>query len=279
MIPAKDISRYQGNWQDTGEPIVMIKCGGGDDGLYFDSQCTANYTAATKAGKAVGLYWFAGWTNPIAEAAFFVRGISPLAENDVYALDVEAIPANVDPVAWSEQFLQYVHDHTNGTWPLIYMNLSTLNAHNWNSVLAHSGLWLADWAVSPQATIPTSHVYVMQQYSDGPNYDHDEWFGTIEEFKAYGYHAPQTVQVPQPAPAPSPASAPEPVPAEPVNVEPPVVPTPPQTPPVSPPEETKPTEPQVPVIVPVNKPVVQPKVSFISKILALIKKILFTEIF
>jgi hypothetical protein len=33
MIPALDISQYQGAWQDRGEPIVMIKMGGGDDGL------------------------------------------------------------------------------------------------------------------------------------------------------------------------------------------------------------------------------------------------------
>lgn len=189
MLPAKDISRWNGVWQETGEPIVMIKMSGGDDGLYMDSQAAANYTAARAANKAVGGYHFAGWTNPAAEANYFMQAMSPLAENDVYALDIESIPAGADPVAWSQTFVQTIHDRIN-VWPLVYMNLSTLNAYDWSPVLQNCGLWLADWNNDPSATIPTVHTYVMQQYSDGPNYDHDEWFGTLDEFNKYGYHTP-----------------------------------------------------------------------------------------
>ena len=49
MIPAKDISKWQGNWQDTGEPIVLIKMSGGDQGLYMDSQAAHNYDSAVAA--------------------------------------------------------------------------------------------------------------------------------------------------------------------------------------------------------------------------------------
>lgn len=188
-VLAKDISKYQGNWQDTGEPIVMIKMSGGDDGLYMDANAASNYGGAVAAGRAVGGYHFAGWTNPEAEAAFFQKAMQPVAENDVYALDAEAIPAGLDPVAWCVDFTHYIYEQI-GVWCLIYMNLSTLNSYDWSPVLANSGLWLADWAVSPDANIPTTHVYVMQQYSDGPNYDHDVWFGTVDQFKEYGYHAP-----------------------------------------------------------------------------------------
>lgn len=219
---AKDISRYQGAWQDTGEPIVLIKMsgGGGDDGLYMDSQAASNYQAAVAAGKAVGGYHFGGGAmSAEAEAAYFIKAMSPLAENDVYALDVEAaLASRPDVVGWVSDFVNYVHDHIN-VWPLVYMNLATLQAHDWTPVLNDCGLWLADWAVSPDANIPTIHTYVMQQYSDGPNYDHDAWFGTVDQFKAYGYHTPKPQDAtpgslpPQPEPTPAPVSEPTPEPA------------------------------------------------------------------
>lgn len=218
MVPAKDISRYQGAYQDAGEPIVLIKIGGGDDGLYYDSDANENWNGAVAAGRAVGGYWFAGGGNPTAEAAFFLKGMQPLTENDVYALDVESGStwnpngAGVDPVSWVSQFVNYVHDQI-GVWPLIYMNLNTANLHDWSPVLRSCGLWLADWAVSPDATIPTGYTYVMQQFSDGPNYDHDEWFGSVQQFQAYGYHAAATPSpVPPPAPIPTPPAPTPPAP-------------------------------------------------------------------
>lgn len=225
MEPAVDISRYQGTWQDYPAPIVMIKMSGGDAGLYMDSQASNNYNMAVKAGKAVGGYHFIGWTiGATAEANYFMQAMSPVAENDVYALDVEAIPAGVDPVLYVTEMVNAIHARLN-LYPLVYMNLSTLNAHDWSPVLANCGLWLADWNGNPNATIPTLHTYVMQQYSDGPNYDHDEWFGTVAQFQKYGYHAPAPV-----APAPVAVSQPEPV-AIPVSVTPSV---PSGTPPPSP---------------------------------------------
>jgi lysozyme len=231
MLPAKDISRWQGAWQDTGEPIVMIKMSGGDSGLYMDSQAAHNYDSAVAAGKAVGGYHFAGSTDPVAEANFFMNAMKPLTENDVYCLDWEV--HNSNPPAWCLTFMQTVHNAI-GVWPLIYMNLSTLNSFDWSAVLANSGLWLADWNNNPSGTIATSHTYVMQQYADGPNYDHDEWFGTIEEFNAYGYHATQPTP-PNPPPVvvpPSPPVEPPPVitppePVPPVIVPPVIVPPPP----------------------------------------------------
>jgi len=209
---AKDISRYQGNWQDTGEPIVMIKMSGGDDGLYMDSQAAGNYSGAIAAGRAVGGYHFAGGTNPEAEAAYFLKAMSPLAENDVYALDWEI--QHPDPVGWCKDFMLYIYDQIK-VWPLIYMNLNTLNSYDWSPVLTNCGLWLADWAVSPDANIPTTKIYVMQQYSDGPNYDHDAWFGSVDQFKKYGYHAP-TPPAPNPEPVPAPSPQNPIAPAEPV---------------------------------------------------------------
>lgn len=247
MIPAKDISRYQGNWKDTGEPIVMLKIGGGDNGLYFDSQATENYTGAKAAHRHVGGYWFAGGNNPSAEAAFFLKGMEPLTENDVYALDVESGKTwnpngpGVDPVSWVNEFCNYIHNAI-GVWPLIYMNLNTLQLHNWDTVLTKCGLWLADWNNDPSGTINTGgHVYVMQQYADGPVYDRDEWYGTVEQFDKYGWHAA----------APAPPTPPTPAPTPP----PPSVPTPPPTPtPVPPPAPVPPTPTPTPPSVPAPNP-------------------------
>lgn len=210
-LTGKDISVYQGAWIDTGEQFVMIKMSGGDNGLYMDSQAASNYSGAVSAGKVVGGYHFAGGTDAVAEADYFVRAMSPQAENDIYALDWEV--QNPDPVGWCKAFMNEVHAKI-GVWPLLYINLSTLNAYDWTPVLTNSGLWLADWAVSPDADAPTNWTYVMQQYTDTP-YDKDAFFGTREQLQAYGWHAqaaapPLPTSPPQPSPVPSTPSAPAP---------------------------------------------------------------------
>lgn len=227
FIPAIDVSQYQGqiSWAGIGEPIAILKISGGDAGLYYDQQATKNYYGAKNAGKAVGCYHFAGGDDPIAEAGYFLRGMEPLEENDVMVLDWEISHPN--PVAWCQTFMQHVHDKS-GVWPLIYMNLSTLNSFDWSPVLTNCGLWLADWNNSPDGAAVTSHVYVMQQYNDSPWCDHDAWFGTVDEFKKYGWHAPVTPPTP---PAPQP---PQGVPNEPTA-------QPTQSTPATPPTPSQPT--------------------------------------
>lgn len=200
MTPAADVSQYQGtiDWADM-PPIAIIKMSGGDSGLYMDPNAATNYNNAKASGKAVGGYHFIGWTlGASAEATYFMQAMSPLAEYDVYALDIESIPSGVNPVAYVSEMVNLIHSKIN-VWPLLYMNVSTLNSYDWSSLLANCGLWLADWNNDPAGTIPNVPIYVMQQYNDGPNYDHDEFFGNIDQFKAYGYHAPVATSVPTPA--------------------------------------------------------------------------------
>lgn len=254
MLPCKDISRWQGDWVDTGEPIVMVKISGGDDGLYIDSQAANNYNSVINAGKAFGGYHFAGGTDPIGEANFYLNAMQPWNHGEVPALDWEI--QHPDPVGWCNAFVTHVHD-VAGAWPLIYMNLATLNAHDWTPVLQNCGLWLADWNNDPNTAIDTGgRVYVMQQYNDGPNYDHDEWFGTLDEFKLYGWPSQEAVQPPAPE-VPSPPIEPtEPTPEPPpITPDPPAVTPPPDVPPSTPspaPIEPSPTPP--PVVVTVRGP-------------------------
>lgn len=262
MVPACDISKYQGAWQNYPCDIVMIKMSGGDAGLYFDPDAATNYKDAVAAGKAVGGYHFIGWTmGAVQEATWFLKAMSPLAENDVLALDVESgsVAVSDSSPAYTLQMVNYIHDQC-GVWPLVYMSLSTLNAYDWSAVLQNCGLWLADWNGNPGGTISTKYTYVMQQYSDGPVYDHDEWFGTVAAFQKYGYHAPVvdttpapvvTPTTPAPVETPTPVTTPDPIVVIPPTTPEPVEPTTPTTPIKKP---TPVASPQ-PVIVTVEKDV------------------------
>lgn len=211
---AIDVSFYQSNiiWGAVPYPIAIIKMSGGDQGLYTDSKANANYYGAKNAGKAIGMYHFAGGKDAVNEADFFVAAISPLEKYDVPILDWE-IP-HADPVGWCWTFVNRVHDRT-GVWPIIYMNLATLNAHNWNAVLEKCGLWLAAWNNNPQGDLPThGHQYIMHQYtSDGAvngiagRVDKDMFYGSVDQFRKYGWQG-----TPAPAPIPPPPPLPEPTP-------------------------------------------------------------------
>lgn len=215
---ACDLSQYQPG-DNYPEPIELIKVSGGDAGLYYDSKATQHYYAAQNAGKAIGMYHFAGGTDPIQEADHFIRACSPLTENDVLVLDWEVHHPN--PVEWCRIFIQRVKDVTTVT-PLIYMNTSTENAYDWTPVINQNvGLWLADYRYSPDENCPVKHwpTYVMHQYTSTP-YDKDAFFGTVDQFKAYGYHTTTSVPVETPTPeatpdvpAPTPEPTPEPAPA------------------------------------------------------------------
>jgi len=204
MIPAIDVSAYQGtiNWQDvfnSGRRIALIKMSGGDAGLYMDDKAAVNYNDSKAVGFAVGGYHFVGWVlGAIAEASYFMQAMSPKAENDVYVLDVErgqvAIPANA--VEYTTEMVNYIHSKIN-VYPMLYMSVATLRAYDWSPLLKVCGLCLADWNNDPQGTIPNVPIYIMQQYSDQGSVpgisglvDLDDFFLTIAEFNAYGYHAP-----------------------------------------------------------------------------------------
>lgn len=209
-LPFDDVSYAQGNYDMSAntDPIIAIKMGGGDAGMYMDTRATANYRNAIAAGKAVGGYWFAGGTDPIAEANFFLRCMAPLAEDDVYMLDWEV--GHADPVGWCTAFVNRIHDAI-GVWPWVYMNMSTANAHDWSPVFNNCGYWCAAPSFSFDATLPVKYPQIAQQGPIVNGVDTDAFFGTIDQFKAYGYHAPQAAPVEPPVIAPPIAPTPEPV--------------------------------------------------------------------
>jgi hypothetical protein len=147
-LRARDYSVYQGDVDFTQEPIdiALIKMSGGDNGNYLDSKAAQNYQRAVNAGKGVMGWHFAGGTDPITEADFFLRAMSPLAENDVLGIDWEV--QHTDPVGWVLSFVNRVHDKT-GAYPIPYLNGSTINSYDWSPVFNLVLPWVAWWGVSP----------------------------------------------------------------------------------------------------------------------------------
>lgn len=242
-IEAIDVSTYQGtiNWAVVNRPIAIIKMSGGDAGLYTDSKANANYYGAKAAGKALGMYHFAGGGNPVNEADFFVAACSPLEAGDVLVLDWEI--EHSDPVGWCTQFVNRVHERT-GVWPLFYTNGARLNQYDWSPVRNNCGTWVAWYGTDPEGSLPIQGTYIMHQYTSSGSVpgiagrvDLDAWYGSVEQFNKYGYHpaaplpptpTPQPVPPPAPTPEPTPTPTPNPDPA-PTPIPTPVPPTPAQS--------------------------------------------------
>lgn len=249
-VTALDVSQWQGfiDWKSVDRDIAIIKMSGGDSGLYVDKSAMDNYYGAANANKAIAMYHFAGGQDATNEADFFIAACSPLEENDVMVLDWE-IPHN-NPVGWCKAFRDRVHDRT-GVWVLLYINLATLNQYDWSTVLDNSGLWLAAWNDDPEATL-TDKTYVMHQYTSSGTVpgiagrvDLDAWFGTVEQFKQYGYHAIVPEQTPPP-----PVAAPTPG----TNIDGVIPTTPPaRVDPPTPGTVVEPTTPPTPVVPPTNQ--------------------------
>lgn len=235
MIPFKDISYAQQTYDMDAnhDQIIVMKASGfytGSHQPYLDAQLVRNYANATKAKKAIGLYHFAGGADPIAEADYFIRAVQPYVENDVYILDWEIEHSN--PVAWVSAFMNRVHAVT-GVWPWLYIDIDRLNRFDWSSVLKNCGLWCAAPSFSFDAILPIKYTVIAQQGPIVNGVDTDMYFGTLQSFKAYGYHKEKSNAPTQP---------PTKTPTQPSQ------PTTPTTPPeVQPPTEVQPTPVQTPV--------------------------------
>lgn len=259
--PALDVSQYQGDidFNNISEPIVVIKMTGGDKAgntLYIDTKAGHNYAAAKAAGKSVGMYHFLGGGDPVQQAEYFLAACRPFEEADVFVVDFEI--ETDDPVGRCYTFIKHLIDQ-GASIPLIYMDTDRENRFDWLPVInLNVGLWIADYRYSPEENVPIRHwpTYVMHQFNSTP-VDHDAFFGTVNQWRAYGWHTgkdlnsdPAPVDVPA---VPAPAPAPAPIPAPPVAETPPV-PTPAPKPVITPPVVPQPVvlPPKPPVKIPVK---------------------------
>lgn len=135
------------NWQPANitalvdYDFVIIKATEGTN--YVSPACDAQYQAAKKRGKKLGVYHFASGLDPVAEANFFCDNVQGYIGEAILVLDWEAnaIAKGADYV---RRFCNQVKARTNVP-PMIYASASPLQAHGIPAVAAevNSGLWVA----------------------------------------------------------------------------------------------------------------------------------------
>lgn len=232
MIVGNDIAVYQKDVDysiyKNNTHFVIIKATEGNG--FTDQKFSRNMIESRNNGIMCGFYHFARpdlGNIPEAEAGWFLKVVGPLREGEVLCLDYEPKSNPGDPVDWCFRFLEYVKAHT-GCKAYIYLNQSQVRQFNWQKVVdAGYPLWLAAYVPTEQAKPGQWGKMAMQQWTSSQkvpgilggtgNVDGDWFFGTFDDFKASGYHAPVTPsssESPSPSPSisrsPSPSSSPSP---------------------------------------------------------------------
>jgi len=260
MILGNDISEFQGqiNWPTYKENtnFVIMKATEGI-GL-IDAWFGNNRQQARNYQLLRGFYHFAHpdlGNSAEAEANYFCNLIdgNPILQSEILALDFEVTYS--DPVTWSKEWLDAVTSHYNGTKPFIYLNQALCQDYDWTPVInAGYALWIADYTGDPTVNYFNGGAWqtaAIQQWTDSQTVpgieggvDGDAFFGTVEQFQAYGYQppTPKVTSSPTPVPTTPESSAPTPtVPEVPVTST-----TPLSQPNQTPPESVVPSEPVEP---------------------------------
>lgn len=217
-----DVSSWQTgiNVTTSGARIVVAKAT--ESIGYVNPDCDRVVQDALAAGQGVGVYHFAHTeNNAVAEANYFIdntRGY--IGKGIVPILDWE--PSAPWDTGWALTWLKTV-EAAWGTEPIIYMNQSTENSYDWDSVVAGNyGLWIAAYTLgytpiygfNPPAAQPTLYHWpfaVAWQYTStgyvgdwGGALDLSVVYGDLDTWYAYagsGQIAP--TPTPQPTPQPS----------------------------------------------------------------------------
>lgn len=193
-IDGVDVSHYQGTVDfprlaAAGKHLVMVKATEGTG--FVDPRHAGNVDEARKAGLTVGHYhYFTNTPDAAAQAAFFVR-IAARRPGELLALDFEGTAARAGDTAGALTWLEHVLALT-GTRPLIYMDIDTLAAGDWSTVVAGDfGLWLA-CPHNPQAPAAPWPFAAIRQVGTGTTpgvtgpVDLDVFAGDDAQLAAYG---------------------------------------------------------------------------------------------
>lgn len=129
LVYGIDVSRWQGDidWSKVaadGITFAMIKCGGGDDGLYEDRKFKQNIQGALANGIQVGIYFYSGATDAKTaydEASFCINLIKDYQITYPVAFDWELKTGDYDQVTQAcETFCNVVKSY--GYQPMVYSN-------------------------------------------------------------------------------------------------------------------------------------------------------------
>ncbi len=172
-ITGIDVSQWQGTieWNTVAKQVsfVMIKAGGGDNGMYTDTQFARNQAEARRLGIYRGYYYYTGGGNPIQEAEHFASIVGKLQPGELVALDLEVDMAN--PVGYALQFCVRT-EQLLGVKPLLYTNMDRVWSYNWQPLVANGyRLWGAIYDQDPSAYPPTGSwpELSIKQYSSQAN--------------------------------------------------------------------------------------------------------------
>ena len=150
-----DISAWQGDYnlqkaKSEGVKFVILKGGGGDDGLYKDSRFEQNYNKAKSLGLPVGVYWFSramNTTQAKSEAEFFYQNClkGKQFELPIY-IDVEAGMLKQSKRSLTDCILTWLKYVRNaGYWVGIYSSTSAFASLMYDDELKGYAHWVADW--------------------------------------------------------------------------------------------------------------------------------------
>lgn len=194
MLNFLDTSNWQGGYDPalTGADAVIVKASEGTG--FVDPFCDGTIQQAINAGMPWGFYHFAGDSDAVSEAVWFIDNCYNYFGTGIPVLDWEGNQA----VEWVNRFVETVHEQT-GVWPWIYANPWRFNQGGVNHNCAR---WIAAY---PDVVSPTWHqaqgwdppladgnVVAWQFCSDGAvggiggNVDLNLFYGTKEQWIAYG---------------------------------------------------------------------------------------------
>ncbi|MDP4086610.1 MAG: glycoside hydrolase family 25 protein [Bacillota bacterium] len=181
------MSHWDGNinWNSvraSGVKFAYIKAtGSGSNGLYSDTQFTANVKCAKAAGVAVGAYHYALPSAPyssseaVKQADFFVstmKASMPSFGDIMPVLDFEnnGSLSPTDQVNWIRTFIKAVKVETNRN-VMLYTSEDFIQTNgDLNNQLSDIPLWIAYWPAINSDTIPPNIAgwtnWTVWQYSD-----------------------------------------------------------------------------------------------------------------
>lgn len=189
--------------------FVIIKATEGTN--YVSPACDAQYQAAKKRGKLLGVYHFASGLDAVAEANFFVDNVQGYLGEAVLVLDWEANAINRG-AEWLRSFVKQVKARTNVP-PIIYGSASPLGAAGIPKVAQEEncGLWVAAYPNSNPTGYrdePQLLGSVIRQYAStgrlagyDANLDLNRSVLTADQWRAYAKGG-RDGNTPAPTPAP-----------------------------------------------------------------------------
>lgn len=219
QIKVADISRWQGviNWDLFKSQVqaVVIKATGADGGLYTDSALARNRDEARRVGLPVWFYHYKGsGASARDQADYMLSAIGGLRAGEAIVLDDENEP-KVN-MTFSAQFADRIKERT-GLNIVHYSNQARYSGVDLSPLRDRNiGCWVAKYGMNTgtiegagEAPSISGATIIMWQYTSqarvagvtANTVDLNVFYGTVDNFKAYG--AKNNTPAPSPAPAPA----------------------------------------------------------------------------